>query len=175
VEYTLKRSARARAMRLAIYPDGAVVLTAPHRYSESAIARFFAQHAGWVSEKVADTAGAHVVRLRRGDIPALKRHAREIAEAGCTRFAADYGVAHGAIAIRAQKSRWGSCSTRGNVSFNYKIAALPARLAEYIIVHEVCHLREMNHSARFWAEVARVVPDYRERREELRRVRFLFD
>lgn len=162
-------------MRLAIYPDGAVVLTAPQRQSESAIARFFALHAAWVAEKVADTAGAHVVRIRRGDIPSLKRRAREIAEAGCARYAAHYAVAHGAIAIRAQKSRWGSCSAKGTLSFNYKIAALPERLAEYILVHEVCHLREMNHSARFWAEVARVVPDYIERRGELRKVRFLFD
>jgi hypothetical protein len=79
-----------------------------------------------------------------------------------------YGVSLKKISIRAQKSRWGSCSHGGNLSFNYKIAALPPHIAEYIIVHEVCHLLELNHAARFWGHVERAVPHHKAVRKELR-------
>jgi predicted metal-dependent hydrolase len=74
------------------------------------------------------------------------------------------------VAIRNQRSRWGSCSKQGNINFNYKIALLPEPLADYIIVHELCHLGEFNHSRAFWDLVAHAIPDHRERRAELRRI-----
>jgi len=76
------------------------------------------------------------------------------------------------VSIRKQRTRWGSASTTGNLSFNYRIAFLPAHLADYIIVHELCHLIEHNHSAKFWAQMARVLPDYARLRKELRSYRF---
>ncbi|MCX6717401.1 MAG: M48 family metallopeptidase [Candidatus Taylorbacteria bacterium] len=79
----------------------------------------------------------------------------------------NYGYKINRITIRNQKTRWGSCSKKGNMNFNYKIVLLPDKLAEYIIVHEICHLGEFNHSANFWNLVAQTVPDYKEKREEL--------
>ena len=79
----------------------------------------------------------------------------------------NYGYEINRITIRNQKTRWGSCSKKGNVNFNYKIVLLPEKLAEYIIVHEICHLGEFNHSANFWNLVAQTVPDYKEKRKEL--------
>ena len=76
----------------------------------------------------------------------------------------------GRVAIRNQRSRWGSCSKQGNLNFNYKIALLPDALADYIVVHELCHLGEFNHSQAFWDLVAVAVPDHRERRAELRQI-----
>lgn len=71
-----------------------------------------------------------------------------------------YGVTYNRVSIRDQRSRWGSCSTKGNLNFNYRIAFLPLELRDYIIVHELCHRIEFNHSPAFWAQVARAIPDY---------------
>lgn len=79
-----------------------------------------------------------------------------------------YGFEYGRVAIRNQKTRWGSCSSQGNLNFNYRVVDLPLRLAEYIVVHELCHLKEMNHGKSFWDLVAIAMPDYKEARRELK-------
>jgi predicted metal-dependent hydrolase len=71
------------------------------------------------------------------------------------------------IAIKHTVSRWGSCSQAGNLNFSYRLALIPSHLAEYVVVHEICHLREFNHSDRFWSLVEQILPDYRERKHEL--------
>ena len=90
-------------------------------------------------------------------------------------FLAHYGARHGivvgSIAIRNQKSRWGSCSKKGNLNFNYKLVFLPPELRDYVIVHEICHVKEFNHGKPFWALVGEAVPDYREMRRRLRNVK----
>jgi len=77
------------------------------------------------------------------------------------------------ISIRNQRTRWGSCSKKGNLNFNYRLLILPQHLADYVIIHELCHLKEMNHSQGFWSLVARVFPNYLEIRKKLRKVRIL--
>lgn len=82
-------------------------------------------------------------------------------------FAEDLGVRPTRVSIRGQKTRWGSCSSRGEISLNWRLVLLPSDLADYILVHELCHLRHMDHSARFWNLVATLVPDYAARRERI--------
>jgi predicted metal-dependent hydrolase len=103
--------------------------------------------------------------LQRKD-EALELVLRKIAQFGTTYLA---GLVPRSITIRNQRSRWGSCSRLGNLSFNWKILFLGARAQDYLIVHELCHLREFNHSSRFWALVAQTVPEWREIRKELRK------
>lgn len=79
-----------------------------------------------------------------------------------------YNFKYNKVTIRNQSTRWGSCSRRGNINFNYKLALLPESLTDYVVVHELCHIGEFNHSKDFWDLVARTVPDYKERRQELR-------
>jgi predicted metal-dependent hydrolase len=96
-----------------------------------------------------------------------KQDAYRIAADRLSVFNEVYGFKIGKITIRNQKTRWGSCSKRGNINFNYRIANIPQRLSDYVIVHELCHLGEFNHSKNFWSLVERTMPDYLQRRKEL--------
>ncbi|MDE2037916.1 MAG: M48 family metallopeptidase [Patescibacteria group bacterium] len=96
---------------------------------------------------------------------ANREAARSLVHERIGHFMAHYGPRHGIVpgrvAIRNQRSRWGSCSRKGNLNFNYKILFLPAAARDYVIVHELCHLKEFNHGRRFWDLVAETVPDYK--------------
>lgn len=84
------------------------------------------------------------------------------------KYAPIVGVDYGRITIRMQKSRWGSCSSKGNLNFNCLLMAMPEEIRDYVVVHELCHRKQMNHSDKFWAEVEAVLPDYKEKRKWLR-------
>ena len=99
----------------------------------------------------------------------LRKQAREIAVQKVEFFNQHYGLEYKRIFIKNQKTRWGSCSSKGNLNFNYRIATLPAELQDYLIVHELCHLREMNHGANFWKLVEEQIPDYKLLSKQLRR------
>lgn len=170
IDYTLKRSTKARTMRLAIYPDGAVVVTAPRFFGIRMIEEFVAKHAEWIRLKVKETRGRTILRIRRGDIPAMKKRSLALAEERCQHYARLLDVVYAKISIRTSKTRWGSCSFMGNLAFNYKLAALPPRLADYVVLHEIAHLIEFNHSKRFWAHVERIMPDHKELRKELKNI-----
>ncbi len=100
-----------------------------------------------------------------------KEDARRIVFTRLAFFNTHYNLTWRRIAIRDQRSRWGSCSARGNLNFNYRIALLPPELADYIIVHEMCHLVEMNHGHHFWQLVGETIPDWRQRRRALKTIR----
>jgi len=112
-------------------------------------------------------------RMRRG----TQRHytkyreaARVVVHARLRHYNQLYGHRYNKVFIRNTRSRWGSCSTRGNLNFNYKVALLPQELRDYIIVHELCHLAEFNHSPAFWAQVERAFPHHQTLRRALRAV-----
>ncbi len=172
IDYTLKVSKRAKRMRLTVYCDGSCVVTVPRAFPETMIEKFLIAKSRWVLGKINYFRSAPV-RVRRttskGDYLKYKEQAYALAESRLAHFNASYGYAWNKITIKNQKTRWGSCSKRGNLNFNYKIALLPEKMADYIIVHELCHLGEFNHSRKFWNLVAETVPDYQEIRSELKR------
>ena len=98
-----------------------------------------------------------------------KELARALARNRLEHFNTFYGFKFNRISIRNSRTRWGSCSKKGNLNFNYKICLLPEKFTDYIIVHELCHLAEFNHSPKFWSLVSATVPDHREIRKELRK------
>ena len=100
-----------------------------------------------------------------------KETARAFVHAHVALYANEYGFKYNRIAIRNSRRTWGSCSEYGNLNFHYKIIFLPQELAEYLIVHEMCHLRELNHSPQFWAHVEEIIPNYKERKKSLLRHR----
>lgn len=112
--------------------------------------------------------------VRKKEDPRRKQN-RELARQRITLrveyFAPLVGVTYNRIFIKEQKTRWGSCSSLGNLNFNWKLILLNEELLDYVVVHELAHRKQMNHSPTFWAEVERVLPDYRERRRRLRECR----
>ncbi len=103
-----------------------------------------------------------------------KEKAREIVMSKLEHFKNIYKTAHNVdikynrVTIRDQKTRWGSCSSKGNLNFNYRLALIPDHLADYVIVHEMCHILQLNHSQKFWSLVSLAIPDYIEKKAELR-------
>ncbi|MBI4067981.1 M48 family metallopeptidase [Candidatus Kaiserbacteria bacterium] len=170
ISYALKHSRRARYMWLRVLPGGSVVVTAPVGSATGVIQQFVTGHARWIERAVARM--SHFKSLPVSGRRAYTMH-REEARAFVTERLAHwnrvYGFTYGRVAIKNTKRTWGSCSRKGNLNFAYTLLFLPRELADYVIVHELCHLGEHNHSKSFWALVGRALPDYRERRRELKR------
>ena len=108
------------------------------------------------------------MRRNRRQYLRVREHARALVHERIRHFNDVYGFKIGKVFIKNHKSRWGSCSSKGNINFNYKIVFLPADIADYIIVHELCHLAELNHGERFWGLVVNTIPDHKHRRQRLR-------
>lgn len=159
-------------MRLAIYCTGEFVVTAPYGMGENTISRFIVSKARWVLDKLQyfkSISGTVFVKGTRKDYKENKARAEALARERVEYWNSKYGFSYNKITIKNQKTRWGSCSRKGNLNFNYKIVHLSPRLADYLIVHELCHIKEFNHSAKFWFLVAREIPDYVSCRNELKK------
>ncbi len=142
----------------------------PPIFDVNRVAYFVEKHSTWVERRVQQLQQREVIYGNKKEILLYKKQARIFTEERCAYFGKLYGVKPKKITIRAQKSRWGSCSRKGNLNFNYQIVLLPAELADQVIVHELCHLLEFNHSKNFWNLVAKTIPDYRERRQRLKKI-----
>ena len=171
ISYTLKKSKRAKRLRLAVYCDGSVVLTSPFGMQQSLIEKFLFDKRQWVLDKVHffSTMDKKAIRtFSQSDYVENKKKALAFVKERVAFYNEIYLFSFRHIFIKNQKTRWGSCSHKNNLNFNYKILFLPETLQDYIIVHELCHLKELNHSKKFWALVKKTIPDYKERRKELR-------
>jgi len=172
-QYTLRRRARVRYLRLSIEHDGSLVLTAPITYPVFLIKKFLASRLDWIVKGLEKKqANPTVLGLKHSsiEIKQYKKQARQLVKERLKYFNQYYNFTYNKIAIRNQKSRWGSCSSSKNLNFNYRLAILPPELADYIIVHELCHLGEMNHSRAFWRLVAQSLPDYKIRQNKINKI-----
>ena len=168
VEVHVRRSERARATRATFRPGKPPEIVVPAATSEAGVDRAIAAHGAWLARQ-----------LERAPAPSLafppltaaegRRRTRAAVEEVAPAHAKRLGVTYGRIAVRDQRTRWGSCSSRGTLSFNWRLALAPPEVLEYVVVHELCHLREQNHSQRFWRLVEAVYPRYDERERWLTR------
>ncbi len=171
IEYKLKKSKRAKRMRIAVYCDTSVVVTLPYGIKENIVEKFLRAKAAWLIDKILHFKkyGKLIfVKSGKREYQKNKKAALNLAEERVNYFNKIYKLKFNKIAIKRQKTRWGSCSKKGNLNFNYKILFLPKHIADYIIVHELCHLKEFNHSGKFWNLVAITVPNYSDIKKELR-------
>jgi predicted metal-dependent hydrolase len=172
VEFELRQRKLSKRLRLSVDADGCVAVSAPNRASLTRIKLFIESNADWLLLRLAEIAARPAASKPKKhstkEIALYKKQARTFVHQRIIELNKIYGFRFGSIAIRNQKSRWGSCSKKGNVNFNYRIVLLPPEHADYIIVHELCHLKEFNHSKKFWNLVAIGSPNYIQLRKDLR-------
>jgi len=174
IDYKVRKSRRAKRLRLAIYCDASIVVTLPNAVGESMVEKFLREKASWIFEKInyfSKHKGSVFANLTRDDFLKKKDEVRKQVEDIIEKYNKNGEFEINGLRIRNQKTRWGSCSEKGNININYKIIYLNKRMAEYIVFHELCHLKEFNHSSKFWRLVSDRFPDYREIRKELKGVK----
>jgi hypothetical protein len=173
IEYTLKRSKRAKRLRIAVYCDAHVVVTAPRKVNDIIIQKFIVSKAEWLFQKIdffKKIEKRIFLKFSEKDYIKNKGNAHNFVTERVKKFNRVYRFTFNKIAIKNQKTKWGSCSKKRNLNFNYKLIFLPGKLAEYIIVHELCHLKEMNHSDKFWNLVRKTIPNFKTIRKEIEKV-----
>ena len=162
---------KRKTVAIQIKSDGRIVVRAPLRMSRADIMRLVEEKSGWIEKHLAQLrrqSGSAEPAFTAAQLRQLAEAARQDLPRRAARFAPLVGVSYGRITIRAQKSRWGSCSSKGNLNFNCLLMLCPEEVRDYVVVHELCHRKEMNHSDRFWQELARVLPDYEKQRKWLK-------
>ena len=171
ISYTHKKSKRAKRMRLAVYCDGSVVITSPFGVQQSIVEKFVSDKKQWVWDKIRffNSVDSKAIRtFSHKDYLENKDSAFVLVNERFRFYNKIYGFSLNKIYIKNQKTRWGSCSCKQNLNLNYKIVFLSQKHQDYIIVHEMCHLKEFNHSRKFWALVEKALPNNLEIKKELR-------
>jgi predicted metal-dependent hydrolase len=163
----VRRSRRARRWTLTVPWGAPVALAVPSGMSDEAIEELLESQRDWIAQERARQVPR--LRLQSGAVSEqdARRAARELVTMVAEEEAAALGVAYHRIELRDQRTRWGSCSPRGTLSFNWRLVLAPFVVLDYIVVHELCHLREPNHSPRFWRLVASRRPGWRRQRDWL--------
>ena len=170
--YIFRRYKLSRKLKLIVQSDATIVVSAPMRFSEKRAEKFMHEKADWLLERIKFFEKQNdnkLIKTTRADYLKRKEKVRKIISQKLKEFNEHYNFAYKRVSVRNQKTRWGSCSKDGNLNFNYRLIYLPDKLFDYVIVHELCHLKEMNHSIRFWNLVAKTVPDYKAIRRELKK------
>lgn len=167
ITYRTVRS-RRRTISLRILADRSLEVRCPIRMTDAQVWAFVQSKRGWVEKQLTSMPQKAEV-LSQAELKALTEQAATVLGQRVAYFAKMMNVTYCRITIRHQKTRWGSCSGKGNLNFNCLLILTPPEVLDYVVVHELCHLKEMNHSARFWVEVARVLPDYASSRLWLRK------
>lgn len=173
IRFTLIR-ARRKTLSVQVTQEGEVIVRAPQRMAESEIRRFLEEKQGWIARNLIRMEDIREKRDTLGII--TEEQLQELTSEAKTRIretvairAAQIGVTYNRITIRSQRTRWGSCSAKGNLNFNCMLMLCPEEVIDYVVVHELCHRKEMNHSIRFWTLVEHWCPGYRDARKWLKK------
>lgn len=162
-----------KSIAIEIRPDATVLVRAPLLMKDAEIQKFVKEKERWIIthlEKVEERKrrSENTEKLSAEELCKLADLARKVIPVKVNHYASLMNVQYGRITIRNQKTRWGSCSGKGNLNFNCLLMLAPDEVVDYVVVHELCHLIEMNHSKAFWEQVERVMPDYKRHRKWLK-------
>ena len=162
-----------KSLEIQIKPDLSVTVRAPLRASEKRIRKFIEERQDWIYRNLAKmqeriSENEKNIPLNDAQIKQLAQEAKEDLPIRVEKYADIIGVNYGRITIRCQKTRWGSCSAKGNLNFNCLLMLMPETVRDYVVIHELCHRKEMNHSKAFWQLVESVMPDYKKYRKYLK-------
>jgi predicted metal-dependent hydrolase len=157
----IKPSTRARRLRLTVESDGSVILTKPASMSDQKALTFAETKQSWIVAAVTRQIKADILPIPKPSkthFEKYKREARLLVVEKLKRFNSFYNFSYNNVTIKNQTTRWGSCSKTRNLNFSYRIIFLPEHLQDYLIVHELCHLKEFDHGRAFWSLVKEQVP-----------------
>src|SRR5687768_3943280 len=160
IPYELKRRRGQRTIRVSVHPGGRVLVTTGLMMTKGEIERYLMRKHEWISQAVAKMSSWKPGLLAKRDpedYRANKKAALRMFEERIRHFNEVYQHRVAGISAKNHRHLWGSCSRQGRLNFNYKLIHLPQELADYVIVHELCHLAVFNHSKKFWAEVERTI------------------
>lgn len=157
----LKKTNR-KSMSIQVTPEEQLLIKSPLHVSDKEICRFLQQKTFWIYKQAKRVQKENETRIVRSEeeVKKLKEEARSVLSHKTFQYANMLGVTYNRIRIGSQKTCWGSCSSKGTISYNWRLILMPEEIQNYVVVHELCHLFEMNHSKRFWEKVASVMPDY---------------
>lgn len=167
--YDLKRRRYQKRVNFIVHQDGNFVVTAPKTCSVSFIEKNIYKNEEWIVKHI-DSRQKNIT-IDVSVIKHVKKALRPVVHFKLEEFNRYYNFSYNRVSIRNQRSRWGSCSTDGNLNFNCKLLCLRDELRDYVIVHELCHLKEMNHSKNFWQLVSETIPHHKQLRKELKNVK----
>ena len=160
-----------KTMALQIEEDGQVTVRVPRTVTEAQAEEFARRHGEWIlktRKRVLQNASWRRSYTEAEKQTGKQRLSRKLEER-LPLFASVMGVSYGRVSIRDQRTRWGSCSSKGNLNFNCRLLFVPDRIVDYVVIHELAHRRFMNHSKAFWKEVEKYMPDYKEQKKLLSR------
>ena len=166
MEVKIIRSNR-KTVSIQVNQDLSITVRAPQRVTQKEIKRILEKNDSWIQKHIEmlrekQAEAEDVKKLTAEEIKTLAEQALKLIPQRVEYFARQVGVTYGRITIRNQKTRWGSCSSKVNLNFNCLLMLAPTEILDYVVVHELCHRKEMNHSKAFWTEVEKVLPDYRQ-------------
>jgi len=165
IDFKVIRSSR-KTVAIEIRPDGTVLVRAPLKMKDAQIRSFVKEKEDWIRKHLQQP---HLEdKLSREELQRLAELALKVIPVKVKHYAGLMNVTCGRITIRNQKTRWGSCSSKGNLNFNCLLMLTPDEVIDYVVIHELCHLIEMNHSREFWAQVENVLPDYKKQKQWLK-------